>query len=187
MSEQDRVMLALRYVSPFDPVPPGTEWRLVVGLPYEVSEYGHVRRAETRGTWPAGRAIRPALDNFGYIRYSLRNTERSRSYHAHRMVADAFLGKAPSPAHQVAHNDGNRMNCSRNNLRWATAAENTSDRAKHGTNQTGEKNRHAKLTADDVRAIRADVSTRPIVLARRFGITYEHLHSIKRGKCWRHL
>jgi len=62
------------------------------------------------------------------------------------LVALTWLGKQPSEAHEVAHNDGVRTNNHRSNLRWATAKENQADRIAHGTYVKGEKAYSAKLS-----------------------------------------
>jgi len=43
----------------------------------------------------------------------------TRQGFVHRLVALAWIGPAPSPAHRVFHIDGNRSNNAVSNLRWA--------------------------------------------------------------------
>lgn len=45
----------------------------------------------------------------------------------HTLVCLAFHGPKPTPKHQVAHKDCNKMNNGYLNLRWATPKENIAD------------------------------------------------------------
>jgi hypothetical protein len=47
-----------------------------------------------------------------------------KKYQMNRLVCRAFHGKAPSPAHEVDHIDGDPGNNHKDNLRWVTHAEN---------------------------------------------------------------
>jgi len=103
--------------------------------------------------------------------------------------------------HQVAHNDGDKNNSAASNVRWATAAENAHDKKVHGTIPCGESHHSkrmphvvakgeghgmAKLTADDVLAIRAS-SERHVIIARQFGLSQTTVGEIIKRKTWRHL
>lgn len=54
-----------------------------------------------------------------------------------------------------------------------------------GNRLNGERRPQHKLTADDVRAIRAARS--PRFLARKYGVASETVRLIRRGKSWRHV
>lgn len=55
-----------------------------------------------------------------------------------------------------------------------------------GERATGEQHVNAKLTADDIRAIRA--STQSLrVLARQYGVLYTSISGIRHGRTWKHL
>lgn len=173
------------------------EWRACIGFPdYEVSECGDVRRITGSRTRQKGCRLRGFIDSDGYLRYALldENGEK-QAVIAHRLVAEAFIGPAPSPLHEVAHNNGSRISNHFGNLRWATRKENDLDTIVHGTNRVGEKNGNAKLTEQDVldirrvyREIKNHERTGKISdLARSYGVHHATLVQIATGKSWAHL
>ena len=52
---------------------------------------------------------------------------------------------------QACHNDGNRLNCKLENLRWDTISNNHKDKRIHGTWQIGEKANNSKYTEKIIR------------------------------------
>lgn len=95
-------------------------------------------------------------------------------------------GEPPTTKHEHAHSCGNRACFNPNHLRWDTKAGNAADRAAHGTENRGERNWKARLTADDVRSIRADGRLQRIVAAE-YGVAPHHVSQIKSRKVWRHI
>jgi hypothetical protein len=90
----------------------------------------------------------------GYRGFKLCTEDSGKVYiRANRLIAETFIGPCPSPQYQCAHNDGNKLNNHVENLRWATAKENTSDKEVHGTMLRGEKIGNARLSHDEVREI----------------------------------
>lgn len=172
-------------------------WRACVGFPdYEVSESGDVRRLTASATRRAGWRPRGFINMDGYIAYALRDAEGvKRAVTAHVLVATAFIGPAPSSAHEVAHDNGSRVECHYRNLRWATRRENHSDIQVHGTALKGELNGRAKLSERDVteirreyRAIKNSNGARSVAeLDRRFGINRGTTINIARGRTWKHV
>jgi hypothetical protein len=128
------------------------EWRRIPGFPeHEVSEHGDVRRLVASGRYPAGHVLAKKKHGRGYIIYSLNN----KDVLAHRLVAFAFLGPAPSPKHEVAHEDGTRTNNDYRNLRWKLPVDNQADRKRHGTYMAGEQcHWTVRLSDADVAEIR---------------------------------
>lgn len=122
---------------------PMEEWRAVPGFEgrYEVSDAGRVR---TLGRIRTGSILAPWVTSRGYESVSLRDGNRRRSMSVHRLVMLAFVGPCPS-GQQVAHNDGNRRNNQRANLRYATPASNIDDRRRHGRTARGSRSGSAKL------------------------------------------
>ena len=173
------------------------EWRAGVGFPdYEVSECGDVRRAVGSRTRSKGCRLRGFIDSDGYLRYAL--IDASGEKHpviAHRLVAEAFIGLAPSDRHEVAHNNGSRVASHYSILRWATRKENDADTVIHGTERVGSNNGNAKLSEQDVRDIRRiyrEIKNRQrngkiSDLARDYGIHHATLVGIATGKSWVHL
>lgn len=73
-------------------------------------------------------------------------------------------------------------------LRWGTYADNAADRDRLGRREPPRGTAHgmAKLTADDVRAIRAD--SRPQrQIAAAYGITQAAVSAIRLRKLWKHV
>lgn len=73
-------------------------------------------------------------------------------------------------------------------LRWGTPADNVADRTARGRleGRPGEANPSARLTDDDVRAIRASGDTLRS-LGAQYGVHFTIIQKIKAGKIWRHL
>lgn len=132
-----------------------SDWREIPRFSkYEVSELAEIRNRQTR------RHLSPFVDKSGYRMVSLMPDEPragkrlQQNVPLHRLVCLAFHGLPPSPQHEVAHNDGVRLNCVPSNLRWATRKENHADKHRHGTRQVGERIGNAVLTATQVAEIR---------------------------------
>lgn len=173
------------------------QWLRCVGFPdYEVSECGDVRRATPARTRAAGHRLNGFIDADGYLRYRLIDPNgEKRTVIAQRLVAEAFIGPAPTDAHEVAHNNGSRIANHFSNLRWATRKENDSDTIIHGTARVGVGNGNAKLTDQDVRDIRRvyrqiknrERDEKISDLARSYGIHHATLINIATGKSWAHV
>ncbi len=112
----------------------------------------------------------------------------------HRVVAREICtmvhGEPPHPSYQAAHSCGRGHEgcCTKKHLRWATSAENKADQILHGTSNHGERSNSAKITREDVLAIRAlkgTVSGRELAL--RYGVSFSHICSIQTNKCWKWL
>lgn len=172
------------------------EWRPVVGVPgYEISSLGRCRsvdrwiecdRLSRHGTpfrsrrFYRGRLLSPYFNR--YVEFGLGKSLRLR---AHQMVAEAFLGPRPDGL-WVLHGDGDPSNNSVENLRYGTPVENHDDRIRHGRPFTGERNGQAKLTASQVRAIKADTRFQHLI-ARSYGVSKSTINMIKRGATWSHI
>lgn len=152
------------------------EWRIVPDFEnYEVSNYGQVRRI--RRTYK--RPLAPGRNKTtGRLFVFLCMQSKTKNYPIHILVCVAFHGPKPTPKHQVAHWDGNKDNNRSNNLRWATAKENTADSIRHGTfaigGKPGSKNHMAKLTEAQVAKIKRMRYLRKMTLssiASHYGVT----------------
>lgn len=172
---------------------PGEEWRKVASHPvYQVSNYGRMKSVFLDySTGELGeRLLVPCYSWQNRQIVTMRSGPKSRKQHfVHRLVIDAFGPQRPSPYHIVAHNDGNPRNNHISNLRWATHAENAQDKIMHGRSLRGERNPKAKLTADDVRAIRAAPERYGMKseLARRYGVNNTLITRIRNGEMWAHV
>lgn len=128
---------------------PQEEWRECPDAPrYHVSNYGRVRGA--RG------GILKLWTHNGYWSVSLWIDGKQRTRIVSRLVARAFLGEPTCHKLQAAHQDGDRDNNHVSNLKWATIAENTADKFRHGTVLAAENHPRTQHTWDDVDAVRFD-------------------------------
>lgn len=104
-----------------------------------------------------------------------------------RLVCEERHGPAPTPDHEAAHSCGKgQLSCvTKAHLRWATRKENAQDTVAHGTSLRGERNRNARLTAADVRRIRAikDRATKTQI-AGMYGVTRSNVGHILSGRSW---
>lgn len=110
---------------------------------------------------------------------------------AHRHMCSMVHGPAPSPAHQAAHSCGNgHLGCVHPmHLAWKLPVENKADELLHGTRNIGTRNGSAKLSPDDVIAMRScHASGRSIAsLSRQFGIHEGTAREVIRRMTWRWL
>ena len=166
------------------------ETRVVPGYPsYAVSASGRVGRIGT-SAW-----LRPSpAKRGGYLVVSLWQNGKGRTRPVHQLVALAFHGPRPSPAHEVAHGDGDNLHNHRSNLRWATRAENEADKVRHGRSNRGERNGSARIPDAQIGDIIRRIDALPKSsggarirkgelprLAAEYGVTASCLHQIYVG------
>lgn len=172
------------------------EWRPVVGFEgsYEVSSLGRVRSLDRvvvqRSRWGGmierklrGQIIRAENKGYPHVRMGYKH------YAVHILVAEAFIGPRPE-GKQVCHNDGNVTNARLSNLRYDTPLENSTDRYAHGTILLGGDHPNAKLSTEDVFAIRRLCRERASTqrdIAAQFGIGQQQVSRINTGARWRHV
>lgn len=108
-------------------------------------------------------------------------------YYAHRASWLIHCGEIPEGMH-VLHRCDNRSCVNPEHLFLGTHAENMADMAAKGRNRTpvlrGKAHGAAKLTEDDVRAIRAAKGVTLQYLADKYGVANGHIHRIRSGKVW---
>lgn len=158
-------------------------WLPVVGFEglYDASDLGRVRsvaRGEIMATWP---------DRDGYPSVTICKNGRKSNAKVHRLVALAFHAEKRNALHrEVAHLDNDRANAAARNLQWVSHVENHSHRRAHGTAPIGEKHPRAKLTEKQAQEIR-DWSGPYSAAAAKFGVSWDTISDIRRGKRWSHL
>lgn len=86
----------------------------------------------------------------------------------------------PSPNHEATHACNVRACMNYRHLRWGTRADNERDKIGAGTSNRGARNGMAKLTSEQVAAIRAMPGSQRVIAAA-FGISQQHVSSIRRG------
>lgn len=127
--------------------------------------------------WPFSR------DHRGYARITDDGVQRLAS----RTMCGLVNGPAPSSEHQAAHNCGNgHLGCiNPRHLRWDTVTGNHADKAVHGTEIKGEDQWMAKLTEDDVLAIRrAEGTISQQAIADQYGVAQTTISKIQRRVAW---
>lgn len=166
------------------------EWRPVVGYEewYEVSSHGRVRRiGRARGT-QIGHILSLSSSNRGYRQVKLHDGSGYRTRKVHHLVAEAFIDPIPDGMH-VNHIDTNRSNNRPGNLEYVTPQGNSRHMVAVGHSLRGERSPHAKLTADDIRAIRSmrQQGVRLKAVARHFGVSPQTVCDIMKGRGWSHV
>lgn len=167
------------------------DWRPVVGYEgiYSISSLGRARRDRAgRGTI-AGRILTAKVATNDYLRVDLSRDDKKRRVSIHRLVAEAFIGPAPSLAAVVNHIDGDKTNNRPVNLEWCSVTENNRHARINGLARVvpvcGERNGRAVLTEQQVSAIR---KLKGIIgkraLAQVAGVSKSLVQKIHQGKLW---
>ena len=156
-------------------------WKDAVGFEgyYEVSNQGNVRRIGRN------KLLAKTRDKDGYIVHCFSVNNKRYNVMAHKLVIEAFTG--PCPIGQVTrHRDGSRNNNNITNLHYGTPAENSADMVQQGTQTKGSASHLAKLTEQDVLAIRTS-SLSQIELAEFYGVSQGNISQILSRTTWRHI
>lgn len=158
-------------------------WRNVKGFErYLVSQDGQIF-----STIRAGRFLRQTELNTGYFYVSMMAEGASAPVKVlvHRIVAAAFC---EGDGEVVNHKDGNKKNNRAENLEWCSYAQNNDHARDTGlAHNFGSKHYAAKLSADDVLAIRARASRGEMhrLIAADYGLIRQTVQQIASGKRWR--
>ena len=172
---------------------PLEEWRAVVGYEgwYEVSDLGRVRRVRAGPGTRVGKILAPSPERKrgGYLDVTLSVNARHFRRKLHQLVAEAFIGAKPSPAHQVNHKDRCVTSNRATNLEWATGEQNVHHAARLGAYRA-----ISKLTPPDVHAIRAARGSekkgrgkRAGELAKRYEVHPDAIWRVWANRSWKHL
>jgi hypothetical protein len=172
-----RILEIVSVVHPDDEIV-GEEWRPTPYEGYMVSSLGRVR----------GRTMIILMPFIKEGRYAIVHCGNRNPQAVHILVCEAWHGPRPAAGMHAAHRNGDSMDNRPDNLRWATPAENGYDRVQHGTVQRGEKHVRARLTQEQVDAIRAQVPGPRgtiIRLAREYGVAHGTIRAIRDNQTWR--
>lgn len=118
---------------------------------------------------------------YGHLKLNL-GTGSGRSRWVHRLVLQAFVGP-PTEGQVARHLDGNPTNNALGNLAWGSPSENNADMVAHGRATRGAANARAKLTEEQVQAIRGS-SDSVRTLGKRYGVDFSTISQIRTGKLW---
>jgi hypothetical protein len=133
--------------------------------------------------WPWTGALH-RHDRPGYGRV---NGGDGTSRYAHRLSWELHFGPIPEGL-QVLHYCDNPPCVNPAHLWLGTNQDNRTDSAHKGRTARGERSPNAKLTEDDVRAIRALGGTMSMArIAAQFGVTYLPVNFIIHRKTWKHV
>lgn len=123
-------------------------------------------------------------NNYGYGRFSFNN----HKVLAHRVSWEIHFGPIPDGL-GVLHHCDNPLCVNPNHLFLGTHQENMADKIKKRRHNFGQRNGAAKLTRDDVIAIRdrASHGSTYSELADYFGVKKETIAGIIHRRSWRHL
>lgn len=176
------------------------EYRDVPGFPgYRVGDDGSVWSRWRRVGLGGGRGSRAVLsDEWRRLKTSPRQAYPTvtlycdgakRRLGVHQLVMLAFVGPCPE-GKEVAHENGIPADCRLGNLAYKTHSANALDRNRHESDPRGEKNPHAKLNDEQVRAIRAEYAAGGITYRRiglRYGVSESAIHLVVKGTRWGHV
>lgn len=149
------------------------------GGPLPVRFWARVRRSADCWEWQG------AIDHkWGYGQISV----AGKMQLAHRIAYKLAYGSLPDDL-LVCHKCDNPRCVRPDHLFLGTSTDNAHDKVRKGrqADHHGEKNPHAKLTSEQVQAIRtrfAQGGIRPIELARQYGVTNTTISMIVRGQTW---
>lgn len=160
---------------------------------YEVSSLGRLRRSVNRFGNPSGRLLSPA-NALGYRRYTLCKNRETRTFVAHRLLWEAFVGPIPEGL-VMNHKNGIKHDNRLENLEVVTVAENT----RHGFRvlgrppslnpSPGSANGRARLTEADIPAIRLRLAQGEDMkrIAEDYSVNHGTIWHIAKGRTWGHV
>lgn len=167
-------------------------WRAIKNCPgYQVSDLGRVRSFKRNN---AGSLIKQAVKHDSrknqpeYLRVTVVDARGAKkTFRVNRLVLIHFVGSAPTKKHAAAHIDGNSLNNTLLNLKWATQKQNEADKIKHGTKLIGNDIANAKLHPSAVRRIRR-VKVWDAALKKKFmadlGVSRSAINDVLSGRTW---
>jgi hypothetical protein len=164
------------------------EMRQIPGFePYLAGDDGYIYRPlkDKRSPHYPLKRLGGFLTAYGYRSAMLSN---KRAIGIHVLVALAFHGPKPTPAHCIRHLDDNKLNNHPSNLAWGTRAENAADAVKFGTFK-GSKHGRAYLNEETVLAMRAAHASGLDYeqVAQRFGVPLRNTRSVLERATWSHI
>jgi HNH endonuclease/NUMOD4 motif len=193
--------------TPKPPRVPEEDWRFVAGFGrrYSVSSHGRVVSHGRADAWLSGsRQLSWNINNKGYALVGLHLDGKAYKRQVSRLVLEAFVGPCPEGM-EAAHLNGTPLDNRVQNLAWVTHTENVRHQEAHGTKSCGERHylrkdpsrirrgehhSQAKLTTEDVIAIRA-ARRRKVpasILADKYGVSRSYVyHLTRKGDAWAHL
>jgi hypothetical protein len=159
-------------------------WKDIPGYKgkYQASNIGRIRNIQK------GNIVMGGINKQGYRNTFLVGLDgKIKNCRCHRLIASAFI---PNPKNKpyINHIDGNKLNNNVDNLEWCTPAENDRHAAKLGLKPHGEGSHFAKLTSEEVEAIKRIGDMLPSrKVAKMFGISKTNVLDIRKERIWKSL
>lgn len=100
-----------------------------------------------------------------------------------RIFCEMFYGPL-QPGQVARHSCDWPPCCNPAHISPGTPAQNSGDMVVRGRSKTGERHWNARLTAEDVAAIRASTAS-STVIAPRYGVTARYIRKVRSGTRWR--
>lgn len=166
-------------------------WKVIPEFPdYEVSTFGRHRRC--RGGSRNSKLGQPLVlgvsgGSKAYRTFALYKDGKVVTRLAHRVVLTVFVGPPPTAKHQGAHEDDTPANNRLDNLKWATAKENSADRVRRGRQASGVSHPNTRLTDNQIAAIRK-LRQRKVgvyLIAAAVGVSASAVGRIVRGETYK--
>ncbi len=125
---------------------------------------------------------------YGRVYLSPTSSRKAAEDGAHRISYRIYCGAIPDGM-QIRHQCDNRACVNPSHLLVGTITDNMADRDRRQRTCRGDRHYRAKLNADSVRAIRAQLSNGKTVreVAKSFGVTDGCIHFIRVGRTWAHV
>jgi hypothetical protein len=161
-------------------------WVDVLGLEdyYQISDLGNIKSKERIGITNYGKRtyggglIKPFISTVGYPAVNLTYKGYRKQFHIHKLVLEAFIGKAPIGM-EGCHNNGIKTDCKLSNLRWDTRKNNHKDQKIHGTKAKVGKKINQEL-ANEIKELDEKVCQ----IAKKYNLSVIQIWRIKNNKAW---
>jgi len=153
---------------------------------YEISDQGRIRSWKNKIRSKEGRILKVGTDSGGYHYLSIDNLGKRYTFRPHRLVMMAFVGQVDLDCN---HKNGIKTDNRLANLEYCTRKENIIHSFKLGLreNSIGEKSHLSKLTEKQVRNIRYNEEGSTTEIAKRYGVLFNCINDIKKGRTWKHV
>lgn len=106
-------------------------WKKFRNSNYEVNIEGQVRRIGIDG-----KLLTPTPNVQGRLKYNLTIDNELKTYQAHALVAEVFIGERPK-GYDICHNDSDYLNNHVSNLRYDTREQNLLDEIRNDKSHSG--------------------------------------------------
>lgn len=170
---------------------------------FHVPDYENYRVGRDGSVWSRGRnskhtrevdgwhELLGGLDKDGYRKVILCDHGKHKYMRVNILVLTVFRGPPPISMNNptAAHNDGNKLNNSIDNLRWATQIDNIADKILHGTSQIGTRHPRHIINEETVRLVRSRRQAGDTLktIANSLKLKLPHVASICSRNTWKHV